>query len=310
MSAVTVIMSVYRESIEYFSEAVYSILNQDFEDFDFIIINDNPKEQKYRDWISKANNNKIRYYDNEKNIGLALTMNRAAKLSDSDYIARMDADDFAHRDRLSVEYEIIRKHNADIVYCPAVVFDDKRGDYEKTEYYPEDCLGNILPFWNPLIHSSVLMKRSKFLEIGGYNNYMAAQDYDLWLRMYAFGFVFKGTDQCLLHRRDQENSITSSRACIQTLSRRYIAKQYFHFLKNGQYLFSEDDYQSYLRRCNAFDEQKSKKVNKGIHDLDHMRKLHSPIKILGKAWVYLWNPFLMEDPIMKRIHRFMLEVYR
>ena len=60
MAEISVVMSVYKESLENFCVAVDSILNQDFEDYDFIIINDNPGEEKYRKYIDGLKNEKIR----------------------------------------------------------------------------------------------------------------------------------------------------------------------------------------------------------------------------------------------------------
>jgi len=94
---ISVIMSVYNGE-KYLGEAIDSVLGQTFTDFDFIIVNDGSTDgspgiiQSYRD-------ERIRVINNEKNIGLTKSLNKAIKESGGEYIARQDADDISLPER-------------------------------------------------------------------------------------------------------------------------------------------------------------------------------------------------------------------
>ena len=107
---VSVIMSVYNEPEYMLSEAVNSILKQTFRDFEFIIVNDNPKTSMLNS-IKKAcgNDDRVRILNNEENLGLARSLNKGIEVAVGKYMARMDADDISREDRLAVEVEYLER---------------------------------------------------------------------------------------------------------------------------------------------------------------------------------------------------------
>ena len=100
MSAISVLISIYKEPEVYIAEAVKSILNQTLSDIEIIIVNDNPQRKEIKGFVSSFNDERIIFIQNEKNLGLALSMNKAAEYATAPYLARMDADDIAEPERL------------------------------------------------------------------------------------------------------------------------------------------------------------------------------------------------------------------
>src|SRR3990170_6306785 len=95
---ITVLMSVYNGE-RFLREAIESILNQTYRDFEFLIINDGSTDSS-REIILSYNDPRIRLIDNELNIGLTRSLNKGLRLARGKYIARQDADDISFRKRL------------------------------------------------------------------------------------------------------------------------------------------------------------------------------------------------------------------
>ena len=93
-SKVSVVMSVYNEPQHFVKKAVDSILSQTFEDFEFIIVCDNPKNTSLYQYLMsvKDSDKRVKIIKNEVNIGLTKSLNKAIANSEGIYIARMDAD--------------------------------------------------------------------------------------------------------------------------------------------------------------------------------------------------------------------------
>src|SRR2546423_6687976 len=96
---VSVLMPVY-DVAKYLREAIDSILGQTFTDFEFIIIDDASTDRS-AEIINSYNDPRIRFIQNEKNVGLIATLNRGLDLAYGEYLARMDQDDVSLPERLA-----------------------------------------------------------------------------------------------------------------------------------------------------------------------------------------------------------------
>lgn len=112
--AISVLMPVYN-SEKYLNEAIESILNQTFVDFEFIIINDASNDNS-ENIIESYQDSRIKYFKNEKNLGVAKTLNKGLKLAQGKYIARMDSDDISLPERLYKQFKFMEVYN-DIDVC-------------------------------------------------------------------------------------------------------------------------------------------------------------------------------------------------
>ena len=125
---ISVIMSVYNEERKWIEQAVISILEQSYSDLEFIIICDNPDIEddikEYLLLLERMNQNVIILW-NEKNIGLAKSLNRGIEVAKGEYIARMDADDISDGERLRKELDFLIENNYDLVSTNKINIDEE-----------------------------------------------------------------------------------------------------------------------------------------------------------------------------------------
>lgn len=106
---VTVLMSEYNTKEEELRQSIESILNQTYKNFEFIIIDDF-SEEKSMQIVKSYDDDRIKIYRNDKNIGLAESLNKGIKLSNTDFIIRMDTDDIALEDRIEKQVKFALEH--------------------------------------------------------------------------------------------------------------------------------------------------------------------------------------------------------
>ena len=124
---VSVVMSVYNEPVDYVTKAIESILNQTWENIEFIIVMDNPSNAELGELIKSygAQYNNIFIMENEKNMGLPYSLNRAISKASGKYIARMDADDISFPERIEEEVLFLKKNNYDMVASNRIDIDEE-----------------------------------------------------------------------------------------------------------------------------------------------------------------------------------------
>jgi len=204
MTDISVIMSAYN-SEKYIEEAIESILDQTFADFEFIIIDD-ASEDNTLDIIKsyQKSDQRIKLLRNNNNLGLTRSLNKALKHSQSEYIARMDADDISHPERFETQINYL-KDNPGIDILGTTAYNiNENGEIIKERTVPlsyTDIKKTIL-LANPVIHSSVIMKKSSLKEINNYNEtFKKVQDYELWFRALANDLIIENLPDKLLYYR-------------------------------------------------------------------------------------------------------------
>ncbi|MBD3842801.1 MAG: glycosyltransferase [Campylobacterales bacterium] len=206
-ASISVVMSVCNGE-KYLAEAIESILNQTYKNFEFIIVNDGSKDNSLeiiKNYMKQ--DNRIVLIDRE-NKGLPYSLNEGISIAKGEYIARMDADDISLPIRFEKQIDYMQKYNVDFVYSDTLLI-DKNGDEICKSYRPrnmEIVLCN-LEIYNLIPHPTVLIKREIFNEYGGYNiSCKTGQDLELWLRLrdkIKFGYI----NECLLKYRLNPNSM-------------------------------------------------------------------------------------------------------
>jgi glycosyltransferase involved in cell wall biosynthesis len=188
MPRVTVAMSVH-DAIEpaYAAMAIESILNQTFRDFDCRIVTDGPINSALLGVISgyKERDKRICVLANSTNQGLAACMNRIIELTDSAYLARMDADDISAPERLERQVEFLEaRRKIDLVGTFAQEIDEqgrvlflKRMPVEPAE------IRRFMAYRNPFVHPSVVFRRRFFADARLYpTDLPGMEDTGLWIR--------------------------------------------------------------------------------------------------------------------------------
>jgi len=203
-------MSVYNGE-KYLREAIDSILNQTFKDFEFIIINDGSTDRTAQ-ILKSYHNPRIKIINNQKNLGLTKSLNIGIKRARGEYIARQDADDVSLPTRLERQLSYLEAHsNVVILGIWAQVIDEK-GNFLWKMCPPTNplLLKWRMLFKNNLIHSAVMFEAKKIKQLGGYNLGMAqAQDYDLWSRVMMCHDIAQ-LPEILIHWRIHPGSISTN----------------------------------------------------------------------------------------------------
>lgn len=244
---ISVLTSVYNESLKEIRESIDSILGQTYKDFELIVVLDRPEYTEGLALLQEyaAKDARVKVLMNEKNIGLALSMNYAAENAAGEYLLRMDADDVCYPDRFQLQMEAIEGGEYDLV-CGNYDYIDENGELlpTKATVYTDKQLSALLPYRNIVHHPTVIMTGKAFRAVGGYRNYPCAQDYDLWLRMKCAGYKMHMLPEKLIKYRIRQVSTTVQKRYKQSCTGEYIRKLYEQ--KNNMTGYSYEDYLAYL----------------------------------------------------------------
>lgn len=287
MPQISVIMSVYREPLEYIKLSVNSILEQDFKDLELIIVVDNPRlDHSIKEYLKSLPEN-VRVIYNDANMGLAMSMNKAAALAEGKYLARMDADDISVRSRLKIQFDAMEDNHYDLT-CGGRKNIDENGAENKryVKKMNHELMIKNLPYEDVIFHPTVMMKKAAFDDVGGYRDFPCAQDYDLWLRFYEKGKSLHYINQTLLYYRIWNNTISQSNGVQQAYTTCYIKKLYRERKKYGMDSFSEENYLKFLDKCGVNNPKYCQKALDG-------KKIKSQISVLKFASKTKWKAYVM-----------------
>ena len=180
---VSIVMSVYNAE-RYLEEAIDSILNQSFSDFEFVIINDGSTDRTseiLRDYTDP----RVVIID-QANRGVTQSLNKAMEMARGQYIARMDADDISLPQRFQMQVEFLENNLTVGLVGTSVIYIDEDGKTIMEGHLPTENtrIKEALLSQNPFCHGSVMFRRECIRKVGGYREgFKRAQDYDLWLRI-------------------------------------------------------------------------------------------------------------------------------
>ena len=209
---VSVIMSVYNGE-RYVSEAIESILQQSFSDWELIVIDDNSSDGSsviIRQYL--AQDQRVKLINNEQNFGLTKSLNIGIKDSTGKYIARLDADDSCLPDRLQKQYDFMEAHPEMAVCGSCGNYIDESGEVVGKKTLPTEYreIKKKLLFNNQFIHSSLFICRAMIDKEGGYDeSFRTSQDYELMLRI-ASKYPVANLPEQLVNWRVGEGSISWS----------------------------------------------------------------------------------------------------
>lgn len=171
----------------YLGVAIDSVLAQDFTDWELIIVDDGSTDNTSDILLPYLDDPRIKYFKNEKNLGICVTRNIALKKSSGKYVAVLDSDDvWLATDKLNQQVNFLDLNHEHALVGTGVVVIDKEGKEIKRYFNPEKntTIKNNLLIKNCLAHSSVMYRREIALSLDSYpSNLNGIEDYDLWLRL-------------------------------------------------------------------------------------------------------------------------------
>lgn len=222
--SISVVMSVYKEPLSWIQETIDSILLQTFSDFEFIIINDNPNDDKLQYFLqeNKDKDGRIIIVKNEKNIGLTKSLNKGIALARGKYIARMDADDIAYPIRFEKQFSFLETHNDIGVLGSSVDFFGTRNGFQLAIFHHNNM---YLFLESCFAHPTVMIRRELFKQFSYDESIRFAQDYDLWERMYSSGIRFANIETPLLKYRFSNIQISTKKSLEQGNIARHIRRR-------------------------------------------------------------------------------------
>jgi len=266
---VSVLMPVYNGE-RYLREAVESILDQTFTDFEFVIVDDGSTDNTWQILQSyAANEPRIVLVRNETNVGVARSLNKGLELARGEYVARMDADDVSLPGRLTAQVAFLDEHPEVGVLGCAVQVIDGCGNPSRIRRFPAEhgVIKWCLCFDDPIAHPTVMMRREVVGRVGGYStDLLTAEDYDLWRRLNQVTRLSNLPEMLLYLRRHE--------ACV---TRAHRAKQLENSIKI-----------SHLRMSEALKEDVPVQVvqrlwSKEFEGLDHVRQAANLVYRLCQA---------------------------
>jgi glycosyltransferase involved in cell wall biosynthesis len=205
MPTVTVLMSVYN-GMPYLHDAVNSVLEQTFQDWTLLLINDGSTDGS-ADYLNQLDDRRIRVV-HQSNQGLAAALNNGIKLIETEFVARLDADDVALPTRLEKQLAFLQSHpRVGMVGTQIAPLGAKRvggGGNLPLDHHSIDF--GLLHGHHSISHTSIMCRTALLREIGGYWPSGWSEDWDLYLRM-GERAELANLNEVLVHYRVVESGI-------------------------------------------------------------------------------------------------------
>lgn len=210
MPRVSVLTPIYNTDPAHLRACIESVLNQTFTDFEFLIVNDSPKNTELDAVVASYKDARIRYSKNKKNIGISATRNKLLDMARGEYVAIFDHDDISVPDRLERQVAVLDA-NPHIGVVSGWLQHFGASDYLwKT---PESDLDiKIAMMYNCCIAHTATMIRKSVLDENNirYEEYFSpAEDYRLWARLMGITHFYNIQDVMVRYR--MHNHMTTVR---------------------------------------------------------------------------------------------------
>lgn len=203
----SVLMCVHNGD-RFLDECIRSVLNQSFEDYEFLILDDGSTDGSLNIIRGYSRKDKRVKVISASRIGLAAGLNKLLYISEGNFIARIDSDDICMPERFHLQVAYLL-NNPSIGVCGsnALVIDSTGKSLYHTRKSESDF--NLKAKWpeSPFIHPSVMFRKSLVLEVGGYPNVPVSQDLFLWSKLKE-QTTFANLNESLIKYRIHEKAIS------------------------------------------------------------------------------------------------------
>ena len=230
---VSVLMPVYNAA-ETLREALESLAAQTFPDFEIISVDDGSEDESRTILLEWARRDGRLLPVLETHQGIIGALNHGLQSCRGEFVARMDADDIMHPERLAKQVALLRT-NPEVSVAGCLVETFANGPVGGGMQIYQEWLNRLVShedvcreifIESPIAHPSAMVRRQEMVDLGGYQDRGWAEDYDLWLRYHAAGKRFAKVPEVLLYWREHERRTmrTDSRYSVENFLR---AKAYY-----------------------------------------------------------------------------------
>lgn len=283
---ISVIMPVYNGE-KYLRDAIESVLSQTYVDFEFIIIDDASKDGSVA-IVREYNDDRIKFFKNDTNMGVAATLNKGIDLASGKYIARMDCDDISMPNRFEKQIKYMESH-VDTVICGSSVniLSDGNEIFRSYSEFDSQIRADMV-FNSAFVHPAVMIKAEVFKKYGiKYDvEYERAEDYEMWARIIKVGECHNIALPLLKYRHHTKQVTQTQKELMFTATNRVrekmifdmnvcmneMEKNVFFDICNGERNLSYDDYKNFV----SGGKKMISSMTKGKREL---RKIYSVINI-------------------------------
>ncbi|MBO9731718.1 MAG: glycosyltransferase [Chitinophaga sp.] len=210
----SVLMPVYiKENPEYLKLAIQSLLEQTVLPSEIVIVEDGPLTPALHEVINTfalAHPGKFNIIQLSDNHGMGYAMDTGLQQCKCDYVARMDSDDIARKDRFEIQTAFLKKHpEIDLLGSYIEEFSTNPGDLNRFRKVPvtHDDILAFARYRNPINHMTVMFKKKKALEVGSYWHKRVLEDYNLWYKMLKNGCKMHNLPDILMYARVGNNMV-------------------------------------------------------------------------------------------------------
>lgn len=288
---ISIIMSVYNGE-DYLAEAINSVLNQTFTDWELIVINDCSTDRT-PELLSQyaAQDARVRVYTNEVNLRLPSSLNKAMTYARGKYIARMDADDICLPDRLEKQFAFMEE-NPEVALSSCRFMTLKNGVIASGgcgSKWDHDSVKALLLVTNPILHPGIIAKADVIKSLGYDKTFTCTEDMELWTRFVMAGYKVQNLQEYLMIYRLHDKQITATtlerqRKEIIAIQKIYygrfleeMSEQQAQFYISGVYFREQNDVRRFCDFCKWI-----KSVNAKTRSFDSKSLNYALLEILAE----------------------------
>ena len=241
---ISVIMPVFNVA-NYLDKAIMSVLNQDFKDFEFILVNDGSTDDSLkilRNYEKK--DNRIVIID-QKNMGAHMARNNGIDIAKGEYLCFFDSDDYIDKNMLRELYEVINKYGSDLVISGFNIntyYDDK--NYFVRAYTPWICSGDAIENYN---------SKTNFRKYA-YKNFDKNMFYPPWNKMYRSSYIKDNNFKFPITYRDDFPFVLDVIKDIEKIT--FTKNTYYNFIRKR----SDSETQKYVKNLYEKREEEHEKM--------------------------------------------------
>lgn len=207
---ISIVMPAYNAG-KFITEAINSVVNQTYKNWELIVIDDGSSDNTVETIkFLAAEDERIHFYANEKNIGVAETRNRGFDIANGEYIALLDSDDIWLCEKLEKQIVLAKEKEADIIYTSYEII-DIHGNKTKEDYIVPSKTGFDELLGENHIGCSTVLLRKRIIEKYRFNKSFYHEDYVLWLQLLKDGFSAYGLTEALVKYRLYTGSRASNK---------------------------------------------------------------------------------------------------